>query len=191
MESFQVGDGGRLRELGSRALTEWLVANVPGSDALAQEAHIALLRAYGEVTSRQKQDGLAKGYFRVLLQLRRAEGQRLPLSRLSRTLRMTQGNLTRLINAMEQEGWIERLADQTDRRMTWALLTTAGAERFDQALPTVLQQIEDVWQGVTPEEMRLLTHLLNRLWLSALSANAALPTATEPSTEQSVTVPSA
>jgi len=108
----------------------------------------------------------------VLLQLSRAEGTRLPLSRLSLALNISPGNMTKLINAVEEEGWVERIADPHDRRITWAALTTAGAARFGRALPTVLSQIAEVWGDVSPEEVRLLTHLLNKLWFSALTLEA-------------------
>jgi len=67
--------------------------------------------------------------FDILAQLDR-EPEGLRLGELSRRAMVTNGNVTGLVDRLEADGLIERLALDDDRRVTVARLTKYGRERF-------------------------------------------------------------
>src|SRR5690606_415017 len=54
---------------------------------------------------------------------------------LAERCRLDPASLTRLLQAMQQQGWVTRSADPHDNRVTNAALTPAGQAVVDQALP--------------------------------------------------------
>src|SRR5260370_2784001 len=75
--------------------------------------------------------GLSEGRLRVLWALKAAPERQLPLGELADQLEVTPRNVTGLIDHLERDGLVERIDDPADRRLTYARLTMAGAERRD------------------------------------------------------------
>src|SRR5260370_22366109 len=73
--------------------------------------------------------GLSEGRLRVLWALKAAPERQLPLGELADQLEVTPRNVTGLIDHLERDGLVERIDDPADRRLTYARLTMAGAER--------------------------------------------------------------
>jgi MarR family 2-MHQ and catechol resistance regulon transcriptional repressor len=78
--------------------------------------------------------------------------------------------VTRLVDSLAAEGLVERADHPDDKRKTWAVLTAAGRSLYEAEMPLMLQQIEEVWKGLLPEDKRLLIHLLTKLRLSLMTA---------------------
>lgn len=77
--------------------------------------------------------------------------------------RLDPASLTRLLQAMQQQGWIHRSADQHDNRVTNATLTTAGLAVVNEALPKRAAFFDNAMQSLSAEEIQTLTRALNIL----------------------------
>jgi DNA-binding MarR family transcriptional regulator len=82
---------------------------------------------------------------------------------LAERCRLDPASLTRLLQAMQQQGWVARSADPYDNRVTNATLTSAGQAVVDEALPRRAAFFEDALQGLSAEEVQTLTRLLDAL----------------------------
>lgn len=82
---------------------------------------------------------------------------------LAEQCRLDPASLTRLLQAMQQLGWITRSADQHDNRVTNASLTPIGQAVVNEALPRRAAFFEDALQGLSNEDVQALTHALDVL----------------------------
>ncbi|MCD0504932.1 MarR family winged helix-turn-helix transcriptional regulator [Bordetella petrii] len=94
---------------------------------------------------------------------------------LAERCRLDPASLTRLLQAMQQQGWITRSADPNDNRVTNATLTAAGQAVVNEALPRRAAFFEESLQGLSNEEIQALTHALDVLERNF--AQAAVPRA--------------
>jgi MarR family 2-MHQ and catechol resistance regulon transcriptional repressor len=99
--------------------------------------------------------------FEVILRLGRSPGSRLRMSDLATQAHITTSGVTRVVDRLEQDGLVKRVACATDRRGYFAELTEAGEERLDQILPGHVEIIETWFTGRLPGGR--LTDLLNSL----------------------------
>ena len=100
--------------------------------------------------------------FDVLAQLH-AAGTALTMGELSERLMVTTGNVTGLIDAMQQDGLVARQPNPADRRSTLIAATEAGQALFDRMAPAHRHWIEALTSGLTRAEMVLLFELLGKL----------------------------
>lgn len=115
--------------------------------------------------------GLSLMAFRVLQRLSVGQGMR--LVDLARRLLVDSSTITRMIDRLEQAGLVARMADPTDRRAQRAVLTSAGRERYQQAMVaherTGLQQLG----SLSSAEQAQLIDLLAKLQRSLLAESPA------------------
>ena len=145
-----------------------------GLDPLTHEAHMILFRAYTSLTAtvrRNNPSRLSLGRYNVLRLLHAAEDSRLLMSEIGDGLEISPTVVTRLVDSLAAEGLVERAEHPDDKRKTWAVLTPEGRALFEAEMPSMLRQIEKLWQGMSPEEKRLLVHLLTKLRLSLITAS--------------------
>ena len=103
-------------------------------------AHATIIRALeAELEAEQ---GLALSDFDVLAQLSVAGGT-LRMRDLADRVLLSRSGLTRRIDRLEQTGYVERAACETDRRGSYARLTDAGRERMIAAMPVHVRGIAD------------------------------------------------
>ena len=103
-------------------------------------AHATIIRALeAELEAEQ---GLALSDFDVLAQLNVAGGT-LRMRDLADRVLLSRSGLTRRIDRLEQVGYVERAACETDRRGSYARLTDAGRERLLAAMPVHVRGIAD------------------------------------------------
>ena len=100
--------------------------------------------------------------FDVLAQLH-AAGAALTMGELSERLMVTTGNVTGLIDAMQQDGLVARRPNPSDRRSTLIAATETGQALFDRMAPTHRHWIEALTAGLSRAEMALLFELLGKL----------------------------
>ena len=82
---------------------------------------------------------------------------------LAENCRLDPASLTRLLQAMQQLGWITRSADQNDNRVTNVSLTPTGQAVVDEALPRRAAFFEDSLQDLSSQDIQALTHALDVL----------------------------
>lgn len=82
---------------------------------------------------------------------------------LAERCRLDPASLTRLLQAMQQLGWVTRSADPHDNRVTNASLTATGQAVVNEALPRREAFFEESLRGLTSDEIHALTHALDIL----------------------------
>jgi MarR family transcriptional regulator, organic hydroperoxide resistance regulator len=109
--------------------------------------------------------GLSKatGQYTVLRNLHFAGEHRMTQTEIGRRMNVTSSNVTRLIDGLEQDGLVRRIADHSDRRVTYVELTSEGRTVAERIVPAVVQFAMDVAQEFSPEELQTLLALLTRL----------------------------
>jgi DNA-binding MarR family transcriptional regulator len=74
--------------------------------------------------------------------------------------RHNSGALTRVIDQLEEKGFIERLRRDRDRRKVELQLTDAGRKVIESLIPLVVEQLNLALQDFSSEEVQELTRLL-------------------------------
>lgn len=99
--------------------------------------------------------GLTYAEFDVLVALRRAgEPYRMKPSELSRSLFLTSGGISNVLQRLASAGYVERGANPGDGRSRWVQLTPAGHETTVTALDASGRAHREVVAGVPDETVR-------------------------------------
>ena len=94
-------------------------------------------------------------------------------------LRHDSGAMTRLIDQLEERGFIERQRQSTDRRVVNLALTSAGRKMVDSLVPLTVDALNWTLEGFTKADVQQLKSLLRRMItrlgeINADEAHAAL-----------------
>ena len=87
----------------------------------------------------------------------------LRMSDLSSVLKVSNGNVTGIVNRLASEGFIVRVPVRGDRRATVVRLTRKGREHFAELAALHEGWVDDLLGVLDPEETRLANDLLTRL----------------------------
>jgi DNA-binding MarR family transcriptional regulator len=79
--------------------------------------------------------GLTMGDYEVLVWLSEAEQSRMRMCDLASAMQLSPSGLTRRLDGMVKNGWVERASCETDRRVMWAHLTAAGLAKMKEVAP--------------------------------------------------------
>ena len=133
------------------------------------EAFIRLVRA-GIAVPRQlsaqlsADHGLSINAYEALLQLFRAPDRRMRRVDLANSLLLTAGGVTRLLDGLERDGFVARDECASDRRVSYAVLTSAGRTKLREATRSHTRQIRELLGGLYDgDELAQLCALLDRL----------------------------
>jgi DNA-binding MarR family transcriptional regulator len=109
--------------------------------------------------------GLTPAQFRILMLLASQRDWR--LIDLSQAMLCARSTITRIVDGMAANNWVERISDSRDRRAQRLRLTDAGASLLEQARDAHTQSLErrfgDVEEPSRVHLMSLLEHLRSRL----------------------------
>jgi len=78
-------------------------------------------------------------------------------------LHIGQSSTSELINKLEDDGYIERKVDESDKRATLLFLTEKGQARAAEVADERAAMFEDVFSKLTDEEKHTLSDLLDKL----------------------------
>ncbi len=106
--------------------------------------------------------GLSVAKFGVLAKLV-AAGESLPLGMLAERMACVRSNMTQLIDRLEADKLVRRVADPGDRRSIRAELTKEGRDRYTAALRTVEQVERELFSGLPEDQQDVLLRLLGSL----------------------------
>jgi DNA-binding MarR family transcriptional regulator len=132
-------------------------------------AWVRFLRAHAEVTSRMDrhladEHGLSLREYEVLLALNDAPGRRLRRVDLAAAIFLTQSGVTRLLEKLERDGLVAKVAGESDRRVVYAQLTAEGRRRFVAAALTHRADIaEHFTDRLTARDLAALDRALAKL----------------------------
>lgn len=85
------------------------------------------------------------------------------LTDLARTVGITQGTASTLIDALVREGLVERCADDSDRRVTLLQTTATGRRQAETWASAYTAAAHELFSILSAKEQLLLTELLHRL----------------------------
>jgi MarR family transcriptional regulator, 2-MHQ and catechol-resistance regulon repressor len=112
----------------------------------------------------EAEQSLSGQSFDVLIRLARSPGNQLRMSELAAQTSLTPSGLTRSVDRLRRQGLVDRRACPDDRRGAFAVLTPAGKELMDRAVPDHVDHVNEVLGDVfSPDEEAALASLLRRL----------------------------
>ncbi len=107
---------------------------------------------------------LSNQSFDVLIRLARSPGSELRMSELAAQTTLTPSGLTRSVDRLVEQGLVVRRVCPEDRRGAFAVLTPAGQELMDRAIPDHLAHIDELLSNLfSVEEEEALAQLLRKL----------------------------
>jgi len=126
--------------------------------AMLQTAHAV----EAEVETRLSEIGLSGAKFAALRALAEA-GESLPLTQLAERLSCVKSNITQLVDRLEADGLVSRLADTRDRRTRLAALTATGRKAVKEGARVLDAAERDLLRRLTRDEAEQLRALLGKI----------------------------
>lgn len=154
-------------------------SQVLSSQISAAGAFAALLRAHAALRRRLSAElvaghGLTINAYEVLLRLSGAPERRMRGVDLAQQVLLSASGITRLLDGLEKEKLIERIACPDDRRAVHAVLTNAGERRFQAAAKSHIAQIDTAFaERLSEDEIAAVAELLERLASATDAPNRA------------------
>lgn len=134
------------------------------------------ITAYGRLVDAQRrlhrvferslrdETGISITWYEALLRLARSPDHRMPITELGDQLELTSGGATRLVDRLEQQGYLERVPCAADRRVHWAQLTSEGVAVLAAATEVHLRDLDEHFVGrLTNDELASLRDLLRKV----------------------------
>lgn len=133
--------------------------------AASLKLFVVLSKAYRSLMDQAVKDmksyGLASAEFMVLEVL--YHRTRIPLQQIGEKILVTSGSITYNIDKLEKKGLLKRVPCSEDRRVTYAEITDAGRELFDEIFPRHVASIHDLMGGLNTGEKKQAIELLKKL----------------------------
>ena len=145
----------------------------PSLDPDRMAAWRGFMEAHAHVLGRlareiQDEQSLPLTWYDVLVQLSEAEGRRLRMQELADRVLLSQSGLTRLVDRLEAEGFVERVRCSEDGRGFFAQLTRDGLETLRRTYPTHLRGVREWFTDLlTDEEAAIVARALTRIAVNA------------------------
>ncbi len=145
--------------------------NVKNNNELSLDLFIVLARAYNSVIAHSTRSiqsyGLNSTEFGVLDLLYHKGPQ--PLQKIGEKVLISSGNITYVVDKLQNKKLLVRIASPDDRRVIFADLTEEGKAFIEDVFPQHQNTIVDSVAGLDLEEKRQVIELLKKLGLSAES----------------------
>jgi len=105
--------------------------------------------------------GLTSAQWLVLVRVQARPG--CTAAELCRCTNTDTGSMTRMIDRLEEKGFIRRVRSQEDRRVVHLEMTEAGKALYPQVIPPVVDLLNAHLQGFSQEELDTLIGFLKRI----------------------------
>jgi DNA-binding MarR family transcriptional regulator len=146
-----------------RGLQAELKQNIPFSSR-EQEAYLALLRTADalqtQVEARLKEFGLTGTQYNALRILRGAGPEGLPCREIGERMITHDPDITRLLNRLEDRGFVKRTRAKNDRRVICGKITPAGLKLLRAIDSPLEQRGREMLRHVGQEKLKQLIELL-------------------------------
>src|ERR1700692_2278033 len=147
----------------SRGLQAELKQNIPFTSR-EQEAYLALLRTadalQAEVEAWLKEFGLTGTQYNALRILRGAGPEGLPCREIGERMITHDPDITRLLNRLEDRGFVKRTRAKNDRRVICAKITPAGLKLLREMDSPLEKRGREMLRHVGQEKLKELIELL-------------------------------
>ncbi|MED4475544.1 MarR family transcriptional regulator [Oceanobacillus caeni] len=135
------------------------------SENLSLKAFVVLLKANKTLAELIKKDisshGMRTSDFTVLEALYHKGKQ--TIKQITQSVLINTGSITYVIDKLEKKGLLERTPCKDDRRVVYIQLTDQGIKLMEEIFPLHQQVIENVFEGVTNEEKKIVIDVLKRV----------------------------
>ncbi|CDX44674.1 Transcriptional regulator, MarR family [Mesorhizobium sp. ORS 3359] len=105
--------------------------------------------------------GLSSAQWRLMVRVAKEEG--ITQARLAELLEIEPISVSRLVDRMEEGGWIERRQDATDRRVRMIFPTEKASAAYADVKSLAGEVYEESLTGISPEERRILIRVLDTI----------------------------
>jgi DNA-binding MarR family transcriptional regulator len=126
-----------------------------------------MVRAYdsmvGVLSRFFEERGITGAQFGVLRCVADAGAGGLMLSDLSKRLMVTCGNVTGVVDRLEQAGYLRRVRPPEDRRVVLAQLTPEGLTLYRELMPAYQELLSQLMAGLSMEEKEAVARACERL----------------------------
>lgn len=109
---------------------------------------------------------LSENSFHVLCLLVSSERGSASPSELAEMVGTSRANMTRILEELTEDGWVERSVAARDGRRQVIAITAAGRRKVRDTVPRIADPIQRAFSGLSGEEFALLDKLLRKLILS-------------------------
>jgi DNA-binding MarR family transcriptional regulator len=114
-------------------------------------------------------------WYEVLLAVKRSPTGRPRMSELAEWLTLSRGGITKLVDRLEDAGYLKRVSCREDRRILQAELTPAGERMLQEMQAAYAAEVGRHVSTLTPEEAKLLTAALEKVTASTCDEAADRP----------------
>ena len=122
----------------------------------------------------QAAEQIPLNWYDVLIELYEAPDQRLRMSDLAQRVLLTRSGLTRLVDRLENKGYLTREIDPEDRRGFYANISKSGIQAMQQAWRVYAEGIATLFAShLSDEEAALLEAIFTRMLAANSSDNQA------------------
>jgi DNA-binding MarR family transcriptional regulator len=153
-----------LKDIPGRKTFEDFAKRYPVLDPTAVEAFLRIMRVGSDyleyLDALLSRHGLLHGRWITLILLMREDDRRALPSALAEKQGVSRATISGLLDGLERDGFVERIAHETDKRQSWAQLTTRGAAKLDEVMPEYYAKVSELMQGYNREQLETLTELL-------------------------------
>ena len=129
-----------------------------------QEAYLSLLRTadalQAQVEARLKEFGLTSTQYNALRILRGAGSEGLPCREIGERMITHDPDVTRLLNRLEDRGFVERTRARHDRRVIYGKITAAGLRLLREMDGPIEKHSREMLRHVGQEKLKQLIELL-------------------------------
>jgi DNA-binding MarR family transcriptional regulator len=140
----------------------------PGTEALAA-VRILGKKLHAGMQRWADRFGLSEGRFQILVRLAHQASGRFTMGELAEMLDITPRTVTGLVDNLERDGLVRRVADPSDRRSVHAEITDQGRDRVNALWREAAGIQTTLTHGLKESELIQLRHLCLRL-IQAMSA---------------------
>jgi len=156
-----------LRDLPNQECLAQLLVRYPQIEPDAMLAIMQFIRTGADVSECFERflnkHGLSHGRFALLMYLNRQPDVPVNQTHLAEAYGVTKATITGLIDGLEREGLVERLADPADRRASLVRLTAASRKFLDEFLPEHFRGVSELMSGLDAVERAELSRLVGKI----------------------------
>jgi len=138
-----------------------------------QEAYLSLLRTADslqmQVEAWLKGYGLTGTQYNALRILRGAGAEGLPCREIGERMITHDPDITRLLDRLEDRGFVDRTRDRVDRRVIYGKITTAGLKLLREIDAPLEKRSREMFRHVSQEKLKQLITLLELVRTPELS----------------------
>jgi DNA-binding MarR family transcriptional regulator len=132
----------------------------------------------------QADAGLSLPDFEVLVKLTETAEERVRVTDLARELNWERSRVSHHVTRMERRGLVERSECHDDGRGAWVILTKQGRSAIERAAPGHAATVRRlVFDDLSPQELRVMTRVIDKVLNRLIHHEQAGPTSTESAAE--------